>query len=221
MEPTPVSFRIFVKYASFFVCGSFICFYVVVLRILDIETFKDCMESQESETISLQNALETKANDLLQLKNNVNIMETKISELCEEIKQKHKAALEKENEIQEMIRQKEEKETEFESARNDLKVTESLLSNEKDKNAFLSEELTNLEEFKKVKQEMEEQLANLLDEKDKANQMLLDKEIEVLSSEKQKESLQNQLAKTEEEMQKYIDENNEFNLAFSTGKGKF
>ena len=198
-----------------------LCFYVVVLRILDIETFKDCMESQESETISLQNALETKANDLLLLKNNVNIMETKISELCEEIKQKHKAALEKENEIQEMIRQKEEKETEFESARNDLKVTESLLSNEKDKNAFLSEELTNLEEFKKVKQEMEEQLANLLDEKDKANQMLLDKEIEVLSSEKQKESLQNQLAKTEEEMQKYIDENSEFNLAFSTGKGKF
>lgn len=198
-----------------------LCFYVVVLRILDIETFKDCMESQESETISLQNALETKANDLLQLKNNVNIMETKISELCEEIKQKHKAALEKENEIQEMIRQKEEKETEFESARNDLKVTESLLSNEKDKNAFLSEELTNLEEFKKVKQEMEEQLVNLLDEKDKANQMLLDKEIEVLSSEKQKESLQNQLAKTEEEMQKYIDENNEFNLAFSTGKGQF
>ena len=188
---------------------------------LDIETFKDCMESQESETILLQNALQTKADELLRLKNNVDIMETKISELCEEIKQKDKVAVEKENEIQVTIRQKEGKEAELESTRNDLKETESLLSNEKFENAFLSEELRNLEEFKKVKQEMEEQLASLLAEKDKAKQMLLDKGIEVLSSEKQKESLQSQLAKTEEEMQRYIDENNEFNLAFSTGKGKF
>lgn len=188
---------------------------------LDIETFKDCMESQESETILLQNALQTKADELLRLKNNVDIMETKISELCEEIKQKDKVAVEKENEVQVTIRQKEGKEAELESTRNDLKETESLLSNEKFENAFLSEELRNLEEFKKVKQEMEEQLASLLAEKDKAKQMLLDKGIEVLSSEKQKESLQSQLAKTEEEMQRYIDENNEFNLAFSTGKGKF
>ena len=188
---------------------------------LDIETFKDCMESQESETILLQNALQTKADELLRLKNNVDIMETKISELCEEIKQKDKVVVEKENEIQVTIRQKEGKEAELESTRNDLKETESLLSNEKFENAFLSEELRNLEEFKKVKQEMEEQLASLLAEKDKAKQMLLDKGIEVLSSEKQKESLQSQLAKTEEEMQRYIDENNEFNLAFSTGKGKF
>lgn len=188
---------------------------------LDIETFKDCMESQESETILLQNALQTKADELLQLKNNVDIMETKISELCEEIKQKDKVAVEKENEIQVTIRQKEGKDAELESTRNDLKKTETLLNNQKSENAFLSEELRNLEEFKKVKQEMEEQLASLLAEKDKANQMLLDKGIEVLSSEKQKESLQSQLAKTEEEMQRYIDENNEFNLAFSTGKGKF
>ena len=188
---------------------------------LDIETFKDCMESQESETILLQNALQTKADELLQLKNNVDIMETKISELCEEIKQKDKVAVEKENEIQVTIRQKERKDAELESTRNDLKETEILLNNQKFENAFLSEELRNLEEFKKVKQEMEEQLASLLAEKDKANQMLLDKGIEVLSSEKQKESLQSQLAKTEEEMQRYIDENNEFNLAFSTGKGKF
>lgn len=188
---------------------------------LDIETFKDCMESQESETILLQNALQTKADELLQLKNNVDIMETKISELCEEIKQKDKVAVEKENEIQVTIRQKEGKDAELESTRNDLKETETLLNNQKFENAFLSEELRNLEEFKKVKQEMEEQLASLLAEKDKANQVLLDKGIEVLSSEKQKESLQNQLAKTEEEMQRYIDENNEFNLAFSTGKGKF
>lgn len=188
---------------------------------LDIETFKDCMESQESETILLQNALQTKADELLQLKNNVDIMETKISELCEEIKQKDKVAVEKENEIQVTIRQKEGKDAELESTRNDLKETETLLNNQKSENAFLSEELRNLEEFKKVKQEMEEQLASLLAEKDKANQMLLDKGIEVLSSEKQKESLQSQLAKTEEEMQRYIDENNEFNLAFSTGKGKF
>ena len=188
---------------------------------LDIETFKDCMESQESETILLQNALQTKADELLQLKNNVDIMETKISELCEEIKQKDKVAVEKENEIQVTIRQKEGKDAELESTRNDLKETETLLNNQKFENAFLSEELRNLEEFKKVKQEMEEQLASLLAEKDKANQMLLDKGIEVLSSEKQKESLQSQLAKTEEEMQRYIDENNEFNLAFSTGKGKF
>ena len=188
---------------------------------LDIETFKDCMESQESETILLQNALQTKADELLQLKNNVDIMETKISELCEEIKQKDKVAVEKENEIQVTIRQKEGKDAELESTRNDLKETEILLNNQKFENAFLSEELRNLEEFKKVKQEMEEQLASLLAEKDKANQMLLDKGIEVLSSEKQKESLQSQLAKTEEEMQRYIDENNEFNLAFSTGKGKF
>ena len=187
---------------------------------LDIETFKDCMESQESETILLQNALQTKADELLQLKNNVDIMETKISELCEEIKQKDKVAVEKENEIQVTIRQKEGKDAELESTRNDLKETETLLNNQKSENAFLSEELRNLEEFKKVKQEMEEQLASLLAEKDKANQMLLDKGIEVLSSEKQK-SLQSQLAKTEEEMQRYIDENNEFNLAFSTGKGKF
>lgn len=188
---------------------------------LDIETFKDCMESQESETILLQNALQTKADELLQLKNNVDIMETKISELCEEIKQKDKVAVEKENEIQVTIRQKEGKDAELESTRNDLKETETLLNNQKSENAFLSEELRNLEEFKKVKQEMEEQLASLLAEKDKANQVLLDKGIEVLSSEKQKESLQSQLAKTEEEMQRYIDENNEFNLAFSTGKGKF
>ena len=188
---------------------------------LDIETFKDCMESQESETILLQNALQTKADELLQLKNNVDIMETKISELCEEIKQKDKVAVEKENEIQVTIRQKEGKDAELESTRNDLKETETLLNNQKFENAFLSEELRNLEEFKKVKQEMEEQLASLLAEKDKANQVLLDKGIEVLSSEKQKESLQIQLAKTEEEMQRYIDENNEFNLAFSTGKGKF
>lgn len=188
---------------------------------LDIETFKDCMESQESETILLQNTLQTKADELLQLKNNVDIMETKISELCEEIKQKDKVAVEKENEIQVTIRQKERKDAELESTRNDLKETEILLNNQKFENAFLSEELRNLEEFKKVKQEMEEQLASLLAEKDKANQMLLDKGIEVLSSEKQKESLQSQLAKTEEEMQRYIDENNEFNLAFSTGKGKF
>lgn len=188
---------------------------------LDIETFKDCMESQESETILLQNTLQTKADELLQLKNNVDIMETKISELCEEIKQKDKVAVEKENEIQVTIRQKEGKDAELESTRNDLKETETLLNNQKFENAFLSEELRNLEEFKKVKQEMEEQLASLLAEKDKANQMLLDKGIEVLSSEKQKESLQSQLAKTEEEMQRYIDENNEFNLAFSTGKGKF
>ena len=188
---------------------------------LDIETFKDCMESQESETILLQNALQTKADELLQLKNNVDIMETKISELCEEIKQKDKVAVEKENEIQVTIRQKEGKDAELESTRNNLKETETLLNNQKSENAFLSEELRNLEEFKKVKQEMEEQLASLLAEKDKANQMLLDKGIEVLSSEKQKESLQSQLAKTEEEMQRYIDENNEFNLAFSTGKGKF
>ena len=188
---------------------------------LDIETFKDCMESQESETILLQNALQTKADELLQLKNNVDIMETKISELCEEIKQKDKVAVEKENEIQVTIRQKEGKDAELESTRNDLKETETLLNNQKSENAFLSEELRNLEEFKKVKQEMEEQLVSLLAEKDKANQMLLDKGIEVLSSEKQKESLQSQLAKTEEEMQRYIDENNEFNLAFSTGKGKF
>lgn len=188
---------------------------------LDIETFKDCMESQESETILLQNTLQTKADELLQLKNNVDIMETKISELCEEIKQKDKVAVEKENEIQVTIRQKEGKDAELESTRNDLKETEILLNNQKFENAFLSEELRNLEEFKKVKQEMEEQLASLLAEKDKANQMLLDKGIEVLSSEKQKESLQSQLAKTEEEMQRYIDENNEFNLAFSTGKGKF
>lgn len=188
---------------------------------LDIETFKDCMESQESETILLQNALQTKADELLQLKNNVDIMETKISELCEEIKQKDKVAVEKENEIQVTIRQKEGKDAELESTRNDLKETETLLNNQKFENAFLSEELRNLEEFKKVKQEMEEQLASLLAEKDKANQVLLDKGIEVLSSEKQKESLQSQLAKTEEEMQRYIDENNEFNLAFSTGKGKF
>ena len=188
---------------------------------LDIETFKDCMESQESETILLQNALQTKADELLQLKNNVDIMETKISELCEEIKQKDKVAVEKENEIQVTIRQKEGKDAELESTRNDLKETEILLNNQKFENAFLSEELRNLEEFKKVKQEMKEQLASLLAEKDKANQMLLDKGIEVLSSEKQKESLQSQLAKTEEEMQRYIDENNEFNLAFSTGKGKF
>lgn len=188
---------------------------------LDIETFKDCMESQESETILLQNALQTKADELLQLKNNVDIMETKISELCEEIKQKDKVAVEKENEIQVTIRQKEGKDAELESTRNDLKETEILLNNQKFENAFLSEELRNLEEFKKVKQEMEEQLASLLAEKDKANQVLLDKGIEVLSSEKQKESLQSQLAKTEEEMQRYIDENNEFNLAFSTGKGKF
>lgn len=188
---------------------------------LDIETFKDCMESQESETILLQNTLQTKADELLQLKNNVDIMETKISELCEEIKQKDKVAVEKENEIQVTIRQKEGKDAELESTRNDLKETETLLNNQKSENAFLSEELRNLEEFKKVKQEMEEQLASLLAEKDKANQMLLDKGIEVLSSEKQKESLQSQLAKTEEEMQRYIDENNEFNLAFSTGKGKF
>lgn len=188
---------------------------------LDIETFKDCMESQESETILLQNALQTKADELLRLKNNVDIMETKISELCEEIKQKDKVAVEKENEIQVTIRQKEGKDAELESTRNDLKETETLLNNQKSENAFLSEELRNLEEFKKVKQEMEEQLASLLAEKDKANQMLLDKGIEVLSSEKQKESLQSQLAKTEEEMQRYIDENNEFNLAFSTGKGKF
>ena len=188
---------------------------------LDIETFKDCMESQESETILLQNTLQTKADELLQLKNNVDIMETKISELCEEIKQKDKVAVEKENEIQVTIRQKEGKDAELESTRNDLKETEILLNNQKFENAFLSEELRNLEEFKKVKQEMEEQLASLLAEKDKANQVLLDKGIEVLSSEKQKESLQSQLAKTEEEMQRYIDENNEFNLAFSTGKGKF
>lgn len=188
---------------------------------LDIETFKDCMESQESETILLQNTLQTKADELLQLKNNVDIMETKISELCEEIKQKDKVAVEKENEIQVTIRQKEGKDAELESTRNDLKETETLLNNQKSENAFLSEELRNLEEFKKVKQEMKEQLASLLAEKDKANQMLLDKGIEVLSSEKQKESLQSQLAKTEEEMQRYIDENNEFNLAFSTGKGKF
>lgn len=188
---------------------------------LDIETFKDCMESQESETILLQNALQTKADELLQLKNNVDIMETKISELCEEIKQKDKVAVEKENEIQVTVRQKEGKDAELESTRNDLKETETLLNNQKSENAFLSEELRNLEEFKKVKQEMEEQLASLLAEKDKANQVLLDKGIEVLSSEKQKESLQSQLAKTEEEMQRYIDENNEFNLAFSTGKGKF
>lgn len=188
---------------------------------LDIETFKDCMESQESETILLQNALQTKADELLQLKNNVDIMETKISELCEEIKQKDKVAVEKENEIQVTIRQKEGKDAELESTRNNLKETETLLNNQKFENAFLSEELRNLEEFKKVKQEMEEQLASLLAEKDKANQVLLDKGIEVLSSEKQKESLQSQLAKTEEEMQRYIDENNEFNLAFSTGKGKF
>lgn len=188
---------------------------------LDIETFKDCMESQESETILLQNTLQTKADELLQLKNNVDIMETKISELCEEIKQKDKVAVEKENEIQVTIRQKEGKDAELESTRNNLKETETLLNNQKSENAFLSEELRNLEEFKKVKQEMEEQLASLLAEKDKANQMLLDKGIEVLSSEKQKESLQSQLAKTEEEMQRYIDENNEFNLAFSTGKGKF
>ena len=188
---------------------------------LDIETFKDCMESQESETILLQNTLQTKADELLQLKNNVDIMETKMSELCEEIKQKDKVAVEKENEIQVTIRQKEGKDAELESTRNDLKETETLLNNQKSENAFLSEELRNLEEFKKVKQEMEEQLASLLAEKDKANQMLLDKGIEVLSSEKQKESLQSQLAKTEEEMQRYIDENNEFNLAFSTGKGKF
>ena len=188
---------------------------------LDIETFKDCMESQESETILLQNTLQTKADELLQLKNNVDIMETKISELCEEIKQKDKVAVEKENEIQVTIRQKEGKDAELESTRNDLKETETLLNNQKSENVFLSEELRNLEEFKKVKQEMEEQLASLLAEKDKANQMLLDKGIEVLSSEKQKESLQSQLAKTEEEMQRYIDENNEFNLAFSTGKGKF
>lgn len=188
---------------------------------LDIETFKDCMESQESETILLQNTLQTKADELLQLKNNVDIMETKISELCEEIKQKDKVAVEKENEIQVTIRQKEGKDAELESTRNDLKETETLLNNQKSENAFLSEELRNLEEFKKVKQEMEEQLVSLLAEKDKANQMLLDKGIEVLSSEKQKESLQSQLAKTEEEMQRYIDENNEFNLAFSTGKGKF
>lgn len=188
---------------------------------LDIETFKDCMESQESETILLQNTLQTKADELLQLKNNVDIMETKISELCEEIKQKDKVAVEKENEIQVTIRQKEGKDAELESTRNDLKETETLLNNQKSENAFLSEELRNLEEFKKVKQEMEEQLASLLAEKYKANQMLLDKGIEVLSSEKQKESLQSQLAKTEEEMQRYIDENNEFNLAFSTGKGKF
>lgn len=188
---------------------------------LDIETFKDCMESQESETILLQNALQTKADELLQLKNNVDIMETKISELCEEIKQKDKVAVEKENEIQVTIRQKEGKDAELESTRNDLKETETLLNKQKFENAFLSEELRNLEEFKKVKQEMEEQLASLLAEKDKANQVLLDKGIEVLSSEKQKESLQSQLAKTEEEMQRYIDENNEFNLAFSTGKGKF
>lgn len=188
---------------------------------LDIETFKDCMESQESETILLQNTLQTKADELLQLKNNVDIMETKISELCEEIKQKDKVAVEKENEIQVTVRQKEGKDAELESTRNDLKETETLLNNQKFENAFLSEELRNLEEFKKVKQEMEEQLASLLAEKDKANQMLLDKGIEVLSSEKQKESLQSQLAKTEEEMQRYIDENNEFNLAFSTGKGKF
>ena len=188
---------------------------------LDIETFKDCMESQESETILLQNTLQTKADELLQLKNNVDIMETKISELCEEIKQKDKVAVEKENEIQVTIRQKEGKDAELESTRNDLKETEILLNNQKFENAFLSEELRNLEEFKKVKQEMKEQLASLLAEKDKANQMLLDKGIEVLSSEKQKESLQSQLAKTEEEMQRYIDENNEFNLAFSTGKGKF
>ena len=188
---------------------------------LDIETFKDCMESQESETILLQNALQTKADELLQLKNNVDIMETKISELCEEIKQKDKVAVEKENEIQVTIRQKEGKDAELESTRNDLKETETLLNNQKSENAFLSEELRNLEEFKKVKQEMEEQLVSLLAEKDKANQVLLDKGIEVLSSEKQKESLQSQLAKTEEEMQRYIDENNEFNLAFSTGKGKF
>lgn len=188
---------------------------------LDIETFKDCMESQESETILLQNTLQTKADELLQLKNNVDIMETKISELCEEIKQKDKVAVEKENEIQVTIRQKEGKDAELESTRNDLKETETLLNNQKFENAFLSEELRNLEEFKKVKQEMEEQLASLLAEKDKANQVLLDKGIEVLSSEKQKESLQSQLAKTEEEMQRYIDENNEFNLAFSTGKGKF
>lgn len=188
---------------------------------LDIETFKDCMESQESETILLQNTLQTKADELLQLKNNVDIMETKISELCEEIKQKDKVAVEKENEIQVTIRQKEGKDAELESTRNDLKETETLLNNQKSENAFLSEELRNLEEFKKVKQEMEEQLASLLAEKDKANQVLLDKGIEVLSSEKQKESLQSQLAKTEEEMQRYIDENNEFNLAFSTGKGKF
>ena len=188
---------------------------------LDIETFKDCMESQESETILLQNTLQTKADELLQLKNNVDIMETKISELCEEIKQKDKVAVEKENEIQVTIRQKEGKDAELESTRNDLKETETLLNNQKFENAFLSEELRNLEEFKKVKQEMEEQLVSLLAEKDKANQMLLDKGIEVLSSEKQKESLQSQLAKTEEEMQRYIDENNEFNLAFSTGKGKF
>lgn len=188
---------------------------------LDIETFKDCMESQESETILLQNTLQTKADELLQLKNNVDIMETKISELCEEIKQKDKVAVEKENEIQVTVRQKEGKDAELESTRNDLKETETLLNNQKSENAFLSEELRNLEEFKKVKQEMEEQLASLLAEKDKANQMLLDKGIEVLSSEKQKESLQSQLAKTEEEMQRYIDENNEFNLAFSTGKGKF
>lgn len=188
---------------------------------LDIETFKDCMESQESETILLQNTLQTKADELLQLKNNVDIMETKISELCEEIKQKDKVAVEKENEIQVTIRQKEGKDAELESTRNDLKETETLLNNQKSENAFLSEELRNLEEFKKVKQEMEEQLASLLAEKDKSNQMLLDKGIEVLSSEKQKESLQSQLAKTEEEMQRYIDENNEFNLAFSTGKGKF
>ena len=187
---------------------------------LDIETFKDCMESQESETILLQNTLQTKADELLQLKNNVDIMETKISELCEEIKQKDKVAVEKENEIQVTIRQKEGKDAELESTRNDLKETETLLNNQKSENAFLSEELRNLEEFKKVKQEMEEQLVSLLAEKDKANQMLLDKGIEVLSSEKQK-SLQSQLAKTEEEMQRYIDENNEFNLAFSTGKGKF
>ena len=188
---------------------------------LDIETFKDCMESQESETILLQNTLQTKADELLQLKNNVDIMETKISELCEEIKQKDIVAVEKENEIQVTIRQKEGKDAELESTRNDLKETEILLNNQKFENAFLSEELRNLEEFKKVKQEMEEQLASLLAEKDKANQVLLDKGIEVLSSEKQKESLQSQLAKTEEEMQRYIDENNEFNLAFSTGKGKF
>ena len=188
---------------------------------LDIETFKDCIESQESETILLQNTLQTKADELLQLKNNVDIMETKISELCEEIKQKDKVAVEKENEIQVTIRQKEGKDAELESTRNDLKETETLLNNQKFENAFLSEELRNLEEFKKVKQEMEEQLASLLAEKDKANQVLLDKGIEVLSSEKQKESLQSQLAKTEEEMQRYIDENNEFNLAFSTGKGKF
>lgn len=203
---------LFVVVLCNFLCSG--CMY------LDIETFKDCMESQESETILLQNALQTKADELLRLKNNVDIMETKISELCEEIKQKDKVAVEKENEIQVTIRQKEGKEAELESTRNDLKETESLLSNEKFENAFLSEELRNLEEFKKVKQEMEEQLASLLAEKDKAKQMLLDKGIEVLSSEKQKESLQSQLAKTEEEMQRYIDENNEFNLAFSTGKGK-